>query len=282
MEPLVSTEWLAAQLSARDLRVADATYHVKLPGAPPRDAGAEFAAGHIPFAVFMDLDGFSDTASPLPSTLPGPAQFASRMARLGLGDGTRIVLYDDAAHHTAARAWVMLRAFGFTDVAILDGGLAAWKAEGRALETGPGAPAPRHATPREVGVGIRDMAAVRAIVADGSEQLVDARSPARFTGEEADPRPGIAAGHMPGARNLPYDRLFHADGTWKRGDELAAAFAGAGIDLDRPMTMTCGSGITASVLAFGAHLLGREAAVYDGSWTEWGADPSTPKATGAA
>ena len=126
------------------------------------------------------------------------------------------------------------------------------------------------------------MDAVRAIVATGSEQLVDARSPARFTGEEADPRPGIAAGHMPGARNLPYDRLFHADGTWKRGAELAAAFTDAGIDLDRPMTMTCGSGITASVLAFGAHLLGRDAAVYDGSWTEWGADPSTPKATGAA
>ena len=282
MEPLVSTECLAGQLGARDLRIADATYHVKLPGAPPRDAAAEFAAGHIPGAVFMDLDGFSDAASPLPSTLPGPAQFASRMGKLGLGDGTRIVLYDDAAHHTAARAWVMLRAFGFTDVAILDGGLAKWRAEGRALETGPCAPAPRHATPREIGVGIRDMAAVRAIVADGGEQLVDARSPARFTGEEADPRPGIAAGHMPGARNLPYDRLFNADGTWQRGAALAAAFTDAGVDLDRPMTMTCGSGITASVLAFGAHLLGRDAAVYDGSWTEWGADPSTPKATGAA
>ncbi len=282
MEPLVSTAWLADQLDARDLRIADASYHVPLPGAAPRDAAAEFAAGHLPGAIFMDLDGFADRDSPLPSTLPGPAQFASRMSRLGLGDGTRIVLYDDAAHHTAARAWVMLRAFGFTDVAILDGGLAKWKAEERPLETGAGEAKPRHATPRTQGSGILDKAAMRTILADGSAQIVDARSAARFTGEEADPRPGIAPGHIPGSRNLPYTRLFHPDGTWKCGDELAAAFAQAGVDPSRPLAMTCGSGITASVLAFGAHLLGREASVYDGSWTEWGADPSTPKAVGAA
>lgn len=282
MDSLVSPEWLAAQLGASDLRIADATYHTALPGEQPRDARVEFEAGHVPGAVFMDLAAFADATSPLPSTLPGPAQFASRMARLGLGDGTRIVLYDDAAHHTAARAWVMLRAFGITDVAILDGGLAAWKASGRALESGAATPKPRHATPRASNVGIRDMAAMRESMEAGVEQIVDARSAARFSGEEPDPRPGVASGHIPGSRNLPYDRLFAADGTWKRGAELAAAYAEAGVDIDRPMAMTCGSGITASVLAFGAHLLGREAAVYDGSWTEWGVDPLTPKAVGAA
>jgi thiosulfate/3-mercaptopyruvate sulfurtransferase len=176
-----------------------------------------------------------------------------------------------------------LRSFGITDVAILDGGLAHWIAEARPLEHGATAPRPRHATPRTTGHGISDLATMRALVAErGDAQIVDARSPARFTGAEADPRPGIAPGHMPGARNLPYDRLFDADGKWKRGDALRAAFADAGVDPARPMTMTCGSGITASVLAFGAHLLGHEAAVYDGSWSEWGADPATPKATGAA
>jgi thiosulfate/3-mercaptopyruvate sulfurtransferase len=281
MPPLVSTAWLADELGARDLRVADASLHANFPGDAPRDARGEFVAAHIPGAVFMDLAAFADAASPLPSTLPGAAQFASRMGRLGLGDGTRIVLYDDAPHHTAARAWVMLRAFGFTDVAILDGGLATWRAEGRPLASGAAAAKPRHATPRAAGTGIVDMAQVRAAMGTDT-QIVDARSPARFTGAEPDPGGEVAPGHIPGSRNLPYGRLFDADGRWKQGDALAAAFAEAGVDLDRALIFTCGSGITASVLAFGAHLLGRDGAVYDGSWSEWGADPSTPKATGAA
>ncbi len=281
MEPLVTPAWLAGEIGARDLRVADASLHANFPGDAPRDARAEFEAGHIPGAVFLDLAAFADAASPLPSMLPGAAQFASRMAKLGLGDGTRIVLYDDAPHHTAARAWVMLRAFGFAEVAILDGGLPRWRAEGRPLERGPAAPSPRHATPRTAGAGIVDQAAVAHRLTAG-EQVIDARSTARFTGAEADPRPEVAPGHIPGSRNLPYTRLFDADGNWKRGEALAAAFAEAGVDTSRPMTMTCGSGITASVLAFGAHLLGHEAAVYDGSWSEWGADPATPKATGNA
>lgn len=281
MDPLVSTEWLAAELGARDLRIADATYHVKLPGEPERDAAAEFDTGHIPGAIFMDLEGFSDPASHLPSTMPDAARFASRMGKRGLGDGTRIVLYDDAAHVTAARAWVMLRAFGFTDVALLDGGLAKWKAEGRALEAGPVDAKPRHATPREHCTGIVSLDDVKAALVDGT-QIVDARSAARFAGEEPDPRPGVAPGHIPGSRNLRYRQLLNSDGTWKRGDALASAFAEAGVDIDRRTIMTCGSGITASILAFGMHLLGREAAVYDGSWTEWGGLPDTPKATGAA
>lgn len=282
MDPLVSTQWLADHLGGRDLRVADASYHIDLPGEPKRDAAAEFAAGHVPGAVFMELAGFSDPDSPLPSTMPNAARFASRMARAGLGDGLRIVLYDDASHVTAARAWVMLRAFGFTDVALLDGGLAKWKAEGRALEQGAAPVPPTIVEVPASGIGLLDLTAMRALQQDGSAQIVDARSAARFTGAEADPRPGVAPGHIPGSRNLPYPLLFNPDGTWKQGEALAAAFTAAGVDLDRPLAMTCGSGITASVLAFGVHLLGRDAAVYDGSWTEWGGDPATPKATGDA
>jgi len=282
MDPLVSTQWLADHLADRDLRVADASYHINLSGEPNRDATAEFAAAHIPGAVFMDLAGFSDPDSPLPSTMPKAARFASRMAKLGLGDGLRIVLYDDASHVTAARAWVMLRAFGFTEVAILDGGLAKWRAEGRAVERGEHVVRPRHATPRAAARGIVDIDQVRAALDDHDTQVVDARGVARFTGAEPDPRAGVAPGHMPGARNLPYKGVFNPDGTWKRGAALRDAFAAAGIDPTRPMVMTCGSGITASILAFAAHLLGQGAAVYDGSWSEWGADPSTLKATGDA
>ncbi|MBB3475681.1 3-mercaptopyruvate sulfurtransferase [Sphingomonas sp. BK345] len=282
MDPLVSATWLADQLGAPDLRVLDASYDALLPGEPPRDHAAEYRAGHVPGALYMDLAGFSDAASDLPSTMPGAAQFAERAARLGIDRATRIVLYDDAPHHTAARAWVMLRAFGFNRVALLDGGLAAWKQAGLPLEQGESAVPPRAVDAGAGTTRLRDLEAMRAIQRDASAQIVDARSAARFTGAEPDPRTGVAPGHIPGARNLPYKRLFDEDGRWKRGEALAAAFRDAGVDLDRPMVMTCGSGITASVLAFGAHLLGRDAAVYDGSWTEWGADPSTPKATGAA
>ncbi|WP_028967686.1 sulfurtransferase [Sphingomonas phyllosphaerae] len=282
MTALVSTEWLAARVAAPGLRILDASYHVGLPGEPPRDAAAEFAAAHIPGATFMDLAAFAEPGAPLPSTMPGPAHFAALAGRLGLRRDARIVLYDDAPHRTAARSWVMLRAFGFTDVSLLDGGLAKWKAEGRPLEQGASPVAPTTVDVIASNIGLLDLAAMRALQQDGSAQIVDARSAARFTGAEADPRPGVAPGHMPGARNLPYPQLFNADGTWKQGDALATAFTAAGVDLDRPLAMTCGSGITASVLAFGAHLLGREAAVYDGSWTEWGGNPATPKATGDA
>lgn len=262
--------------------VVDASYHVGLPGEPPRDAAAEYAAAHIPGAIHMDLAGFSDPDSPLPSTMPDAARFAGRMGALGIDGGTPLVLYDDAPHHTAARAWMMLRAFGVTRVALLDGGLARWRAEGRPLETGTNNRAPVAFAPLTQGQALRDLAQMRSIQQSGAEQIVDARSAARFTGAEADPRPGVAPGHIPGSKNLPYPRLFDDDGRWKTGAALRRAFEEAGVDPDRPMTMTCGSGITASVLAFGAHLLGHIAAVYDGSWTEWGADATTPKATGAA
>jgi thiosulfate/3-mercaptopyruvate sulfurtransferase len=203
------------------------------------------------------------------------------MQSLGLGDGSRIVLYDDSPWHTAARAWWMLRTFGAHDVAILDGGLAKWRAEGRETASGKETLRHRHFTVWADHKGVRTLDQMKANLASGDEQVVDARSAARFTGEEPDPRPATHAGHIPGSKNLPYTGLFNPDGAWKRGDALATAFAQAGVDLDRPIALTCGSGITASTLAFGLHLLGKDAALYDGSWSEWGADRSTPKAMGA-
>ena len=275
MDALVPTEWLADELGASDLRIVDTTY---VDAALRRDPMAEFAAGHIPGAVFLDLGELRDTANPLPNMLPSPEKVASRLAALGLGDGVRIVLYDASPWRTAARAWWVLRHHGVAS-AILDGGLAKWRAEDRPLETGDARPRSRHLTLRDASGGVRDLAAMRANLRSRAEQVLDARSAARFTGAETDPRAGVAAGHIPGSANLPYGQLFRADGTWKRDEDLAAAFRQAGVDLDRPVVTTCGSGVTAAVLLFGLHLLGRDGALYDGSWSEWGADPTTPKAT---
>ena len=279
MDALVSTEWLAGELGANDLRVVDATYFLPADG---KDAAALYEAAHIPGAVFMDLGELADTSTDLPMMLPSPEKFASRMQSLGLGDGSRIVLYDDSPYHTSARAWFMLRTFGAHDVAILDGGMAKWRAEGRETASGKEQLRHRHFTVWADKDGVRTLDQMKANVDSRLEQVLDARSAARFSGEEPDPRPATHAGHIPGSKNLPVGQLFEADGSWKKGDALRAAFEGAGIDLARPLVTTCGSGITASVLAFGAHLLGNEAAVYDGSWSEWGADRTTPKAMGAA
>lgn len=281
MDALVTTEWLAAEMGASDLRIVDATYFANFPGEAPRDAAAEYEAAHIPGAVFMNLGELRDTDSDLPMMLPSAEKFASRMQSLGLGDGSRIVLYDNSPHHTAARAWWMLRTFGAHDVAILDGGLAKWQAEGRETASGKEALRHRHFTVWADQKNVRTLDQMKANVDSGAEQVVDARSAARFTGEEPDPRPATHAGHIPGSKNLPQGQLFNADGTWKTGDALRQAFASAGVDLDKPMVATCGSGITAAVLAFGAHLVGKAMPIYDGSWSEWGADRSTPKAMGA-
>jgi thiosulfate/3-mercaptopyruvate sulfurtransferase len=282
LDALVTTEWLVAELGATDLRVVDATYFGSVPGRPGGNARERFAAAHIPGAVFLDLESLADTTSDLPSMLPSPGRFAERMTSLGIGDGDRIVLYDASHYHTATRAWWMLRHFGARDIAILDGGLAKWQAEGRPVASGSEQPVPRTFTARPGAGSVRTLDQMKANVASGAEQMLDARSPARFSGEEPDPRPGTDAGHIPGSKNLPYGRLINADGTWKTAEALRAEFDAAGIDLSKPLVTTCGSGITAAVLAFGAHLLDNEAALYDGSWSEWGSDPATPKATGAA
>jgi thiosulfate/3-mercaptopyruvate sulfurtransferase len=280
MESLVTTEWLEGELGAGDLRVIDSTLF--LPG-EPRDARAEYEAEHIPGAVFLDLEDVSDISNPVPHMVPPEPRFASRMASLGLRDGQRFVVYDNSPLHSAARAWWMLKSFGAHYVAILDGGLRKWKAEGRPLESGRPQVRHGHFSPRFDSAAVADKDEVAGLLGGGSHEIVDARGLGRFTGEESEPRPGMASGHIPGSRNVPQATLFNPDNSWKRGDPLRAVFDSAGVDLRKPMVATCGSGITACVLLFGAHLLGKEdVRLYDGSWSEWGADPSTPKATGPA
>lgn len=277
---LVTTAWLADRIGAGDIRLIDARYH---PLDPSRDPRREYEAGHLPGAIFMDQAAIADPDSPLPSTLPDDARFAAALSAMGVATDDRIVVYDDGGYHTGARAWWMLRLFGARDVALLDGGLDRWRAEGRPIETGGSPAGSARFVARRDPAQVRDLAQMRANLTVQAEQVVDARSAGRFTGADPDPRPGMAAGHIPGSRNLPYGALFEPDGTWKRGVALAQAFAAAGVDPARPTVFTCGSGITAAVLLFGATLLGmRELALYDGSWSEWGADPATPKATGPA
>ncbi|MGZ8296784.1 MAG: 3-mercaptopyruvate sulfurtransferase [Allosphingosinicella sp.] len=280
MDSLVTTEWLERELGASDLKVIDATLF--LPG-EPRDARAEYEAEHVPGAVFLDLEDVSDSSNPVPHMVPPEPKFASRMASLGLRDGQRFVVYDNSPLHSAARAWWMLKSFGAHYVAILDGGLQKWKSEGRPLESGRPQVRHGHFSPSFETGAVVDKATVASLIGDGRHEIVDARGAARFTGEEVEPRPGMGSGHIPGSRNLPQGSLFNPDNSWKRDDELRGAFDAAGVDLDKPLVATCGSGVTACVLLFGAHLLGKEdARLYDGSWSEWGADPATPKATGPA
>ncbi|MGH7331316.1 MAG: 3-mercaptopyruvate sulfurtransferase [Candidatus Rokuibacteriota bacterium] len=274
MNALVTTSWLAEHLGASDLRIVDGTWHMP---ALARNAREEFAEAHIPGAVFFDIDRIADTSVPLPHMLPSPQVFAASVAALGIGNDDRIVVYDVRGAISAARVWWTFRAFGHERVAVLDGGLRAWRAEGRPLERGETRPAPRpfraHFRPELV----RDLAAVRANVTAKREQVVDARSRGRFTGTEPEPRAGLRGGHVPGSLNVPYETLYRDDGTFLPPPALRNAFAQAGVELDKPIVTACGSGVTACVLALGLYVLGREdVAVYDGSWTEWGGRPDTP------
>lgn len=281
MPPLITPHDLAAIAGEADVRILDVTYFLDDPEAAKARRG--FEDGHIPGARFVAMGSLADPASDLPMTLPPAEHFAHAMSAVGVGHADRIVLYDRSPLHSSARVWWLLTLFGATSVSLLDGGLDAWRAAGQRVTVGsvgnPETPGLFVAHPDLTRV--RSLREVRAHVEAGDAQLVDARSPGRFAGAEPEPRPGVEPGHIPGARNLPYSRLFESDGRWKSQDAIAAEFTAAGVDPAKAMVGTCGSGITACVLAFAAERIGGMMPVYDGSWTEWGSDPSTPKAKDA-
>lgn len=266
---LVETTWLAERLNAPGIVVLDGSLHLPTTG---RNAQQEYLEAHIPGALFFAIDAFSDHGSELPHMLPSAAQFESGIRKLGIGDGTQVIVYDTPGLYSAGRVWWMFRTMGYDNVAVLDGGLKKWRAEGRPVEEGvPRARQPRHFTARFHASLVRDKSDMVTAMETGSAQIVDARSASRFKGAEPEPRAGLRSGHIPGSRNVPYSSLLNADGTLKSNPELAAAFAAAGIDTSRPIVTTCGSGVTAGVLALALAELGRlDVAVYDGSWSEWG------------
>lgn len=278
-DPLVSTAWLAERLDDPSIRVVDGSWWMP---AEARSGHAEFIEAHIPGAVFFDIDAIADRDTDLPHMLPSPEAFAQAAGRLGLSRDATIVAYDTFGVRAAARVWWTLRVMGFEQVFVLDGGLRAWQAEGRPIERGEAktkAVAVSHAFEPAL---LRNVDDIRALIGSNAEQIVDARGAPRFRGEVPEPRAGLKSGHMPGARNVPFDSLLMPDGRMRPASELAEIFREAGVDLDRPIVTTCGSGITASVLALALARLGRDrAAVYDGSWTEWGGLSDTPVATGA-
>ncbi|SFI99212.1 3-mercaptopyruvate sulfurtransferase [Jannaschia pohangensis] len=278
---LVSTQWLAARLTSPDLRIIDASWYLPDMG---RDARAEYEAGHIPGARFLDIDDVSDARSELPHMAPPAEKFMSRMRKMGVGDGHTVVIYDGAAGgvFSAARIWWLFRLFG-QKAAVLDGGLAKWRDEGRRIVTDLPTIRDRHMTVTQAPHLIRDVTEVAQTTKLGQTQVVDARSAARFRGDAAEPRPGLRAGHIPGSRNVPYATLFRPDGTMKDGADLAQAFIAAGVDLDKPVITTCGSGVTAAILNLGLARLGHgDHALYDGSWSEWGMYPDLKIETGEA
>jgi thiosulfate/3-mercaptopyruvate sulfurtransferase len=276
MEPLVSTEWLARHLGEPDLVVLDSSWHMPASGRSGRE---EYLQAHIPGARFLDIDEVADKSNPAPHMLPTGEDFGRAMEQLGIGRGDRIVVYDNSNTRNASRGWFMLHHFGAEQVAILDGGFQKWIAEGRSTEAGE--PSPRAARFDAQARG--EIVSKQQILAGVGCALVDARGKGRFEATEPEPRPGLAGGHIPGARNLPFGMIYDVDGTFKSRDELRRLFADAGIDPTKSFVASCGSGVTATSLIFAAHLLGHDSGrLYDGSWTEWGADPATPKAVGPA
>jgi len=272
--PLVTPEWLAQNLGRRDVRVVDGSWHMPQ---LKRDARAEFVEAHVPGAVFFDIDAIADPRTSLPHMLPRAAEFSRSVGRLGIGDRDRVIVYDSRGVVSAARVWWTFRAFGHDAVAVLDGGLPRWRAEGRPVESGSAAPKPRRFTARLRRSLVRDLAGMRRNLTTRKAQVLDARSRGRFAGTEPEPRAGLRAGHIPRSLNLPYDELYQKDGTLLPPDALRQKFEASGLDLDKPVVTSCGSGVTASVLALGLYAIGRpDVAVYDGSWTEWGGDGDTP------
>ncbi|WP_299651563.1 3-mercaptopyruvate sulfurtransferase [uncultured Tateyamaria sp.] len=277
---LVSTDWLAAHLKDPDLRLLDASWYLPDAG---RDAKAEYEAAHIPGTRFFDIDDVSDARSDLPHMAPPPEKFMSRMRAMGVGDGHQVVVYDGNGLLSAARVWWLFRLMGHRDVAVLDGGFPKWQAEGRAVEDMAPIIKDRHLTARFQNHLVRDVTQVSQASKLGTTQVVDARAAARFKGEASEPREGMRPGHIPGSRNVPYDTLLNADKTMKSPQDTRAIFEAAGVDLDKPIITSCGSGITAAILSLALDRMGHDSwALYDGSWAEWGMSLMVPVATGDA
>ena len=279
-QTLVSTDWLSAHLNDPDLRLLDASWHMPDAG---RDARAEHDAAHIPGARFFDIDDISDARSELPHMAPATEKFMSRLRAMGVGDGHQVVVYDSTGLFSAARVWWLFRLMGKRDVAVLDGGLPKWLAEGRAVEDMAPVIRDRHMTTSRQNQMVRDVTQVARAAKLGDHTILDARGPGRFTGSEPEPRAGLRGGHIPGARNVHYATLLNDDGTMKSVPALQKVFSDAGADLSKPVITTCGSGVTAAIINLALERIGKtDHALYDGSWSEWGMYPDLPIATGPA